>query len=114
MELKKMKNRIGTILLNDEHARNDDKHLTITYWKLYDMNSNTFTVDDYMTRLTDPNTITRVRRAIQRKAMEDNDTRLVPTNINVVKQRKMDASKWKTFMKYEGQGYLWDTIEKSL
>lgn len=115
MKLGKLRDRINKLLLSDERCRNDDKYLTILYWREYDLPGVTeFTVDDYIYRLTDPSSITRVRRAIQRKALLNKDSQLVPTNINVVIKRKMNAELWKTFMEYDSQGYLWGTIEKSL
>lgn len=86
-----VKSNVQQIMLRHPQTRNDDKLLMVKYWKEVDglsMNSHTdFFVNDFLTKSTAPESITRARRMVQEEARRNNDQRFLPSN-EVASMRK--------------------------
>ena len=84
--------RVRQILSTVPEARNSDKLLMVTYWDNFDqvnIKNGKISVDDFFSKATPAESLTRARRMIQSKG------EFLPTDEAVIEQRKLRETKMK-------------------
>ena len=111
--MKNLKDQVKQILIDDEKSRNSDIRLTQMMWyrfhnsKVVELPDKTLAVIiKDLFELPREDHLSRIRRKIQEEAFEKVEKgyrdyiKYLPTSLEVIKQRKMNEEKWRSFLGY--------------